>query len=83
MTDALMTYTCDNMRPVQAENIREAANIFARRIYGKNGYARTYRNDCWTMDGTSGTWECFVGKDVKGDPGTTVGRNIWIYGREG
>jgi hypothetical protein len=75
------TFTCDGFRPVQADSAAEAARIFAgrqaRRDYGRRGYCRTMRLDCWTEDGRSHTFEAFIGYSV--DRATTSGRNVWLY----
>lgn len=79
----MATYTADSFRNVEAENAREAALIFAnrqaRREFGKRGYCRSMRLDCWTEDGKSHTFEAFIGRDV--ERGTCAGRNEWIYVR--
>jgi len=65
----------------RATNAQEAADKIARRIYGRRGYARSLRHDSRTEDNRSHTYEAFVGVSVKGQPGTTSGRNVWIYER--
>jgi hypothetical protein len=80
MTDTIR-YTSPGHRSVRADSASEAAAIFgareARRAYGRRGYVRTMRLDCWTENGSSHTFEAFIGYDVGG--GTTSGRNVWIY----
>jgi hypothetical protein len=68
-----------------AENpARSAAEILARRIYGKRGVVGTLRLDSWTADGSSHTYEAFLGVGPtqaarrRGANGIT-GRNVWIY----
>jgi|SRR5262245_46372479 len=74
-------YHCDSFRPVEAEDVHAAAEIFAarqaRREYGKRGYCRTLRLDCWTENGCNYTYEAFIGYSVRG--GTTSGHNVWLY----
>ncbi len=53
------------------------AGVIARREYGRRGYYRTLRLDSWTEDGSSHTYEAFIGHDD--GHGATVGRNVWIY----
>ena len=63
----------------KAENAQHAADIIARREYGKRGFCRSLRHDSRTEDGRSHTYEAFIGRAVPGQPGTTAGRNVWIY----
>jgi len=61
---------------------RDAANILARRMYGKRGVVCTLRLDSWSK--TSSTWEAFIGRAPtaserrKYGNGVT-GHNVWIY----
>ena len=70
--------------PVRAETAQQAAEILARRMYGKRGTVGALRLDSSAMDGSIATWEAFVGVDPtqaerrRGANGIT-GRNIWIY----
>ncbi len=63
---------------------RDAANILARRMYGKRGTVVTLRLDSWSEDGKAHTWEAFIGREPtaserrKYGPGVT-GHNVWIY----
>lgn len=74
-------FTSPDHRAVMAGSAREAAQIFAgrqaRRDYGKRGYCRNLRLDCWTENGRSHTFEAFVGYNV--EQGTCSGHNVWIY----
>lgn len=63
----------------RATSAREAADIIARRIYGKRGFCRSMRHDSRTEDNHSHTYEVFIGVPVRGEPGTTSGRNIWLF----
>jgi hypothetical protein len=76
-------YAMVGFRPVEAESPRAAAEVFAtreaRKLYGRRGYCRTMRLDSWTEDGTSHTFQAFIGRDVKGQPGTTTGREAWLF----
>ena len=63
---------------------RDAANILARRMYGKRGTVVTLRLDSWSEDGKSATWETFIGRaptaaDVRKYGNGVTGRNIWLY----
>lgn len=58
--------------------IREAADIVARREYGKTGYCRICNQDSYCQDGTRSTYQCFIGYPV-GDNGETSGKNIWVF----
>ena len=73
-----MKYECDNHRAVEAEDIREAAEIFAdrkaRAVYGRAGYARTLRADSWCMDLSFTCNEAFIGRTT--GPHETTGHNI-------
>lgn len=76
------TYTCSGFRAVKAAGATEAAEIFANRQarsdYGRRGYCRTLRLDCWTEDGRDHTYEAFIGKPVPGEPHATSGRNVFL-----
>ena len=79
-------YLCDSFRPLRrsdaVQTAIDAATVFANRLarreYGRKGYARTVRPDSWTPDGSSHTFEVFIGTDGP-QHGTTVGRNEWLY----
>lgn len=77
------TFHADGFRPVKADDARAAADIFAkrqaRRDYGRAGYCRTMRLDSWTENGRTHTFQAFIGKSVRGEPGTTSGHDIWLY----
>lgn len=61
-----------------------AAGILARRMYGARGTVGALRLDSWARDGSSHTYEAFIGRahtaadSRRGDNGIT-GRNVWIY----
>jgi hypothetical protein len=80
--DDLQKYTSPGFRAVLAEGPAAAARIFAareaRREMGRRAYVRTMRLDSWTKSGTTHTYECFIGRDVRGGNGETVGRNCWV-----
>ena len=59
-----------------ADPCRVAADIFARREFGRRGYCRTMREDSHAADGSSYTSEAFIGVDDRS--GSCVGRNVWI-----
>lgn len=79
-------YRAEGFRPIrQSEDIRtvsDAAKVFAgrmaRRQYGRREYVRTVRPDSWAADGSSHTFEVFIGVDGP-QHGTTIGRNEWLY----
>lgn len=81
MTEKLPLWRCNDFRPVRAESASEAARCFAdrlaRRVWGKRGYMRTIRLDCWAENGRSYTFESFIG--YSSGQGETTGRNEWIY----
>lgn len=56
---------------------RLAAEIVARREFGRRGVCRTMRLDSWATDGSFYTYEAFIGRS--GRDGTCTGHNIWIY----
>ena len=62
---------------------RDAAEILARRMFGKRGTVVALRMDSMCTDGSS-TWEAFIGREPtaserrKYGPGVT-GHNVWIY----
>lgn len=71
--------------PVRAETAQRAAEILARRMYGKRGTVGALRLDSYAADGSYATWQAFVGvgptqaeRRRYGANGIT-GRNIWIY----
>lgn len=74
-------YRSPGQRAVRAESATDAAAIFAgrqaRRDYGRRGYVRMMRLDCWTQNGRSHTFEAFIGRDV--NKNECSGRNIWVY----
>ena len=65
----------------RATSAKHAADILARREFGRRGFCRTIRLDSYTRDGTVQTYEAFIGRPVRGEHGTTTGRNVWIYER--
>jgi len=60
------------------------ATILARRMYGKRGTVGAMRLDSWAKDGSSHTYEAFIGRAPtaaerrRGVNGIT-GRNVWLY----
>jgi len=79
-------YRCESMRPIRQSDevptVNAAAAVFAgrlaRRAYGRRGYARTVRPDSWAPDGSSHTFEVFIGTDGP-QHGETVGHNEWLH----
>lgn len=56
---------------------RKAADIIARRLFGKSGYCRILNLDSWATDYSFLTYNAFVGYD--NGYGSTIGRNIFVY----
>lgn len=77
-----MKYTTLGCRAVSADNMREAAEIFANRMarktYGKSGYCRTCNLESWSQDRSRGDYNAFIGYTPSGqhNTGLTVGNNI-------
>jgi hypothetical protein len=78
-----------NGGPVLASDARHAAEILARRMYGRRRgtvAALRHDSDTTTRDGriAGSTWEAFVGRGpttamvLRGKTGVD-GRNVWIY----
>jgi len=78
----MTTYRCDGFHGVDADSPKEAAEIFAnrhaRKEFGKRGYCRTVRLDCWARDGRTFHFEAFIGRDIDRQ-GTCQGHNVWLY----
>lgn len=84
-------YISEGFQPIrrsdEVASFNDAADIFANRLarreLGKRGYARIVRPDSWSEDGTSATYQVFIGTDERpfGRNGSveTVGRNVWLY----
>ena len=53
-----------------------AAEILARREYGPSGYCRILNLTSWAADGSTHTYEAFIGYSSNGG---TTGHNITIY----
>ena len=67
-------------RPItRADSVRHAAEIIARREYGRRGVVGALRHDA-AGPGVS-IFEVFIGRPVRGDARTMTGRNVWIYAR--
>ena len=56
---------------------RRAAEILARREYGRRAGVGTFRLDSYAADGSSHTYQAFVGRPAP--DGGMNGHNIWIY----
>lgn len=84
------TYRAEGFRPLRQsadqfgdiQNVNDAATVFANRLarreYGRNGYARIVRPDARTADGSSHSFDVFIGTDGP-QPRTTVGRDERLY----
>jgi hypothetical protein len=77
----MTTYKCDGFKSVQAEDMKQAARIFAerqaRREYGKRGYCHHVNQDSYSQDGNSATYQAFIGVYNK-NYRSTNGENIWL-----
>ena len=63
--------------PVECEYKAEyVAGILARREYGKRGVCRSINLESWSSDGSSHTYQAFIGIP---DGNGCTGRNVWIY----
>ena len=73
-------YTCDGFLSVEAESMREAAEIFgerlARRKYGKRGQVGACRCNGHTQDGSYGDYDLFIG--YPSDQNQTTGHNVML-----
>ena len=63
---------------------RDAANILARREFGKRGTVVAIRLDSWSEDGKSHTYEAFIGRQPTASEARkygngVTGHNIWLY----
>lgn len=56
----------------------DMAQRIARKLFGPRAYVRTLNQDSTATDGSSATYQAFVGKNGP-ERGTTVGRNVWVY----
>jgi hypothetical protein len=71
--------------PATSENpARDAADILARREFGRRGVVVTFRLDSWSEDGKSHTYEAFIGRsptaaEARKYGNGITGRNVWIY----
>jgi hypothetical protein len=72
------TYSCENYRNVKANNMREAALIFAlraaRREYGSKAIVVTCNQQAMAMDGSFAEYQAFVG--VPHGSRSICGKNI-------
>ena len=75
-------YTTSGCRSVTAENMTEAAEIFAARMarkeFGKSAYCRTCNVESWSQEGSLGEDQAFIGYTPAGkhNSNTTAGKNI-------
>jgi hypothetical protein len=80
-------YTSKNRRPVIAESMSDAAEIFANRAardkFGRSGYCRTCVCTSWNRENTLGEFSAFIG--YKSGYQETTGRNVnfTVYLEEG
>lgn len=77
----MYVFTSPDHRPVTATGPTEAARVFAsrtaRKMYGRRGYVRAMRCDCWTQDGRIHHFQVFIGRDVA--PNECSGGNVMVY----
>lgn len=72
------------VRTDEPDQAATVAGILARRMYGARGTVGALRLDSWAQDGSSHTYEAFIGRSPtqaerrRGETGVT-GRNVWIY----
>ena len=70
-------YTTSGFRPVRAETMKEAAEIFAgraaRKAFGKKGYVRICNLESYSQDNTLGEYNAFIG--YRTGQGETTGVN--------
>lgn len=73
-----MKYTSNGFKSVQAESMREAAEIFAtraaRRKYGRLAYCRTCTQQAHAQDGSLAEYSAFIG--YKTGQSETTGSDI-------
>jgi hypothetical protein len=75
-------YMTSGCRSVIAENMAEAAKIFATRIarkeFGKTAYCRICNLESWSQDCSLGEYQAFIGYTPPGkyNLGITVGKNV-------
>ena len=71
-------YTTNGRRAVEAESMREAAEVFAARAardeFGSAGYCRTCTLGSWSQDNTLGEFSAFIGRSTGRNE--TTGHNI-------
>ena len=78
----MKTYITAGCVAVMAEDMSEAAEIFANRIarknYGKRGYCRTCNLNSWSRDHSLGEYQAFIGYTPAGkhNRNSTAGNNI-------
>jgi len=74
----MKNYTSSGFRNVQAESMKEAAEIFAnraaRRKYGRSAYSRTCTQQSHSQDGSLAEYSAFIG--YKTGQHETSGSNI-------
>ena len=71
-------FRSDDSRLRDLDAVTLAAQILARREFGRRcGVARITRLDSWAQDGSSSTYESFIGRyDRK--TRTVTGHNVWL-----
>ena len=63
---------------------RAAADILARREFGRRGTVVAIRLDSWSEDGKAHTYEAFIGRlptasEARKYGDGVTGHNVWIY----
>jgi|688.fasta_scaffold209390_2 hypothetical protein len=73
-------YTTAGRRPVNAESMRDAAEVFAlreaRTLFGRWAYVRLLNCNGQSFDGRVAEWQAFVG--YRTGAGETTGRNVHL-----
>ena len=72
-----MKYKTNGCNAVNANSMKEAAEIFAyrfaRRTYGKNADVRTLNQNCYSVNGKTAEYNAFIGITKANE---TTGNNI-------
>jgi len=80
-------YTTNGRRPVVAESISDAAEVFANRAardkFGRSGYCRTCTLQSWSRDNTMGELCGFIGYSTGRNETTGHNVNFTVYREEG
>jgi hypothetical protein len=76
-------YITNGRRPVVAETMSDAAQIFANRAardkFGRSGYCRTCTLGSWNQDNTIGEFSAFIGYSTGRNETTGHNVNFTVY----